>query len=51
MHVMEKGEIEQISGGNPLVIAGAIVLALEISDIAYNAAKAFQNGYNANDQR
>lgn len=47
MKELNKCEIENISGGlNPVAIAGAIWLGLEIFDALYTAGKAFGEGYN-----
>ncbi len=40
-------EIDSVSGGmNPVAIAGAIWLGLEIFDALYTAGQAFADGYN-----
>jgi len=51
MRELSCNERESIGGGpGPLAVVLTIIAVAEAVDIAYNAAKAFKEGYDANDK-
>lgn len=51
MRELNSFEHKAVSGGpGPLAVVAAILVAAEVADIAYNAAKAFKEGYDAKDE-
>jgi hypothetical protein len=51
MRELIANEQEKIGGGpGPLVVLATVLLVAEAVDVAYNAAKAFKEGYQENDK-